>query len=165
MLIAVAGIVALLVLIVGWKCRVVVPDGGAAVVERLGRFHQTLPPGTHFIAPFIDRVRSNRPTLVAQETLAGTAISYDNIPLRVESTFRWKIVDPQKADTAASDLDAFVRGVMQSQQREWVGKRAWADIRETTRELESDVVRAAGDAVSAAGVQILEMTVQRVDRA
>lgn len=35
--------------------RVRVPEGNFAVIERLGKFHQVLPPGKHFILPAIDK--------------------------------------------------------------------------------------------------------------
>ena len=34
----------------------VVPDDSAYVVERLGRYLRTLPPGLHVLVPVIDRV-------------------------------------------------------------------------------------------------------------
>lgn len=36
---------------------VAVPEGRAAVIERLGRFRTVLGPGRHFVVPFADRVR------------------------------------------------------------------------------------------------------------
>ncbi|WP_328616147.1 SPFH/Band 7/PHB domain protein [Amycolatopsis sp. NBC_00355] len=35
-----------------------VPEGRAAVIERLGRFRTVLGPGRHFVLPFADRVRT-----------------------------------------------------------------------------------------------------------
>lgn len=47
---------ALLTLLVSFLVvRVRVPEGSFAVIERLGKFHQVLPPGKHFILPLIDR--------------------------------------------------------------------------------------------------------------
>ncbi|MGW4522171.1 SPFH domain-containing protein [Amycolatopsis sp. NPDC004378] len=37
---------------------VAVPEGRAAVIERLGRFRAVLGPGRHFVVPFADRVRA-----------------------------------------------------------------------------------------------------------
>ncbi len=37
---------------------VVVPEGRAAVIERLGKFRVVLGPGRHFVAPFADSVRA-----------------------------------------------------------------------------------------------------------
>nr|MCR5416869.1 peptidase [Pseudobutyrivibrio sp.] len=58
-------VVLVLVLIaVGFGIRIV-PQGYVFVIERLGKYHNTLGPGFHVIIPFIDRV-SKRVSLKEQ---------------------------------------------------------------------------------------------------
>lgn len=142
-----------------------VPDDMAYVVERLGRYHRTLTSGPHFIAPVLDRVAFRHSLLEKRGELSDTGISYDNLPVRIASTFRWRIVDPRKASYDVADLTEYVTGVVRSRQREWLGRNAWEDIRETTRQLEADVARAAGEDTARAGVELVEINVQRVERA
>ena len=99
----IAGVVVLFLVIVALKCTVVVPADTAFIVDRLGRYHRTLTPGRHFVAPFVDRVGSRFTTLTARGQLAESAITQDNVPVRVESTFRWRIVDPARAAVGAAE--------------------------------------------------------------
>lgn len=142
-----------------------VPDDMAYVVERLGRYHRTLTSGSHVIAPFLDRVAFRHSLLARRGELADTGISYDNLPVRVTSTFRWRVVDPRKASYEVADVNDYITGVVRSRQREWLARHAWEDIRETTRQLKSDVARAAGEDAARVGVELVEVSVQRVERA
>lgn len=142
----------------------VVPEGHAYVVERLGRYHRTLTAGRYVLLPFLDRVAHQYSLRPRAGDLSDVCISRDNLPLRIESTYRWEIVDAREAAYAAADVKEYVAGVLRSAQREWIGRHAWKDIRESTRQLESDVVRAAQEPAARAGVRLLELSVQRVDR-
>ena len=160
----VLGVVVLFGIILFSKSWIRVPDGMAFVVGRLGQYERTLPAGTHFVMPFIDHVASRHSLVPKSGEIADTAISYDNLPVRIASTFRWRIVDARKASYEVADVTEYVTGVVRSRQREWLGRHAWKDIQETTRQLESDVARAAGEDAARAGVEIVEVTVQRVER-
>ena len=141
-----------------------VPDDMAYVVERLGRYHRTLTSGSHFLTPVFDRVAFRHSLLPQHGEIADTAISHDNLPVRITSSFRWRIVDAQKASYDVASVTDFVAGVIKTRQREWLGRHAWEDIRETTRQLEADVARAAGEDAARIGVEIAEVSVARVER-
>lgn len=142
-----------------------VPDDMAYVVERLGRYHRTLTAGTHLLTPVLDRVSFRHSLLEKRGEIADTAISYDNVAVPITSSFRWRIVDAQKASYAVASIDEYMTGVVKARQREWLGRHAWKDIRETTRQLEADVARAAGEDAARVGAEIVDVSVQSVERA
>ncbi len=152
----VLAVVVIFFIVLTLKHIVVVPDGSAAVVERLGQFHRTLPPGKHFIAPFIDRVASRTSVAPQLAQITDTAISLDNVPVTVYTQFRWQIVDVKQATQATPDIAAFILGVMRAQQREWIARHR-AD--EPTLQLEADVQRAANEAAASAGVRVVDVRV------
>ena len=92
---------------------VIVPADSAYVVERLGRYHRTLPAGFHVVMPVLDAVRFRFSLLPKDEELSGTCITLDNVPVTITSTFRWQIADPQKAAYAAANLGDYARGIVQ----------------------------------------------------
>lgn len=141
-----------------------VPDGMAYVVERLGHYRCTLTSGTHFLAPFLDGVSFRHSLLPKQGEIADTAVSHDNLPVRIVSTFRWRIVDARKASYDVHSVDEYMTAVVTTRQREWLGRHAWNDIRETTRQLEADVTRAAGADAARVGAELIEVSVQSVER-
>ena len=157
-------VVAVFALILASKVMIVVPKDSVFVVERLGAYRATLTPGLHFIAPFIDRIAYRHSMLPKFEQFTDHAISRDNVPFSITSAFRWEIAEPRRATYATHDLHAFVTGVVRAQQREWVANHSSDDVRAATRQLEADVARAATSAAESAGVRIVEMTVQQVER-
>lgn len=161
----VLGVIILFGIVVFLKSGIRVPDDTVFVVERLGQYQRTLPAGTHFVAPFIDHVASRHSLLPRSSEIADTAISHDNLPMSITSTIRWRIVDARKASYEAANVGDYVTGVIKARQREWLGRHAWEDIRETTRALEGDVARAAGEDAARVGVELVEVSVQRVERA
>src|SRR5699024_7417540 len=51
-------LVAVFVIVAIAKSIKIVPQAGALIVERLGRYQSTMYAGLHFLIPFVDRVRS-----------------------------------------------------------------------------------------------------------
>jgi regulator of protease activity HflC (stomatin/prohibitin superfamily) len=147
------------------RTMTVVPADSAYVVERLGRYHRTLTAGVQIITPFIDAIRFRYSLLPKDERLAGNAITLDNVAVAITSTFRWQIADAQQAAYATADVTDFVRGVVQSAQRQCISERPWDDLRETTRELQQCVLRAAAGPAAQAGLKIEHHDVERVERA
>lgn len=101
--VAAVALVAVLVAIVLANV-VVVPQGHAYVVERLGRYLQTLPAGLHILFPFVDRVASRH--RLTEETLAVPRAEYrtrDGAVVAVDATVTFRIVDAERATYAAAD--------------------------------------------------------------
>jgi regulator of protease activity HflC (stomatin/prohibitin superfamily) len=49
--------------------------------------------------------------------------------------------------------------------RQAIGERSWDDARETTRELQSAILRAAEKPASDAGAQLADVDVKKIERA
>ena len=159
-----AAVILIIGAVVTMRSVIVVRDGSAYVVERLGRYHRTLPAGIHVLTPFVDAVRFHYSLAPADEQLTDNCITLDNVPVTITSTFRWQIADAQKAAYAAADVKDYVRGVVQSAQRRCISERRWKDLPETTRELQQCVLRAAAEPAAQGGVKIIEHDVGKIDR-
>jgi regulator of protease activity HflC (stomatin/prohibitin superfamily) len=76
----------------------VIPQGYQAIVERLGRFHSILEPGSFFLVPGIDRITHYFPLhQVSLHTRPKEVLTQDLIPVHIASRIRVAIVDPKKA--------------------------------------------------------------------
>jgi regulator of protease activity HflC (stomatin/prohibitin superfamily) len=77
---------------------VIVPEGGAAVIERGGRFRTVLGPGRHFVHPFADKVRARcdlgRQILSCPPHAVSTA---DGQEVEVGFEIGFTITDPRRA--------------------------------------------------------------------
>ncbi|MFZ6027069.1 MAG: SPFH domain-containing protein [Chloroflexota bacterium] len=89
----------------------IVPEYKRAVIFRLGRYVGVYGPGLMFIVPVIDReilvdLREQTCSLTAQH-----AITADNVPLMVDLTWRYRVVDPEKRVLEVADPDNALRQV------------------------------------------------------
>ncbi|HNI90577.1 MAG TPA: SPFH domain-containing protein, partial [Leptospiraceae bacterium] len=82
----------------------IVPAQEVLIVERLGRYHQTLNAGLHFLIPFIDKVTYSH-TLKEQaiEVQPQICITKDNVQVKVDGVLYLKILDAQKASYGIED--------------------------------------------------------------
>ena len=67
------GVIALLVLVLLVKGIIVVPEGRAKIVERLGRRSKTIYPGINIIIPFVDRVKVIKESVTTK--VKGSSVS------------------------------------------------------------------------------------------
>lgn len=155
-------IVAVILFIVVLRHIKVVPADSAYVVERLGRYQATLPPGLHVLVPFVDRIAHRYSLAPMDEELTESAISLDNVPVSVTLAIRWQIVDAERAAYASASVIEFVKGIVRTALREAVGRTNYDELRESTREIQSAIVRVpAGQA----GVKVVAAEVKKIGRA
>ena len=86
-------IVLLIVIVLGIK---IIPQSRAKVVERLGRYHETLQTGVHYVIPFIDRV-ANDVTLkeIVKDFAPQPVITKDNVTMQIDTVVYFQITDPK----------------------------------------------------------------------
>jgi regulator of protease activity HflC (stomatin/prohibitin superfamily) len=76
----------------------VVKQQQMVVVERLGKYNRTLDPGLNFLAPFIDRVRTN---VDMREQVVSfppqPVITADNLVVSIDTVLYFRVVDPVRA--------------------------------------------------------------------
>jgi len=86
-------IVVLVIIVLGIK---IIPQSRAKVVERLGRYHETLQTGVHYVIPFIDRV-ANDVTLkeIVKDFAPQPVITKDNVTMQIDTVVYFQITDPK----------------------------------------------------------------------
>ncbi len=89
----VIGIILLIIAIVGIK---VIPQSRARVVERLGKYYDTLQTGIHYIVPFIDRVASDVSLKeIVKDFAPQPVITKDNVTMHIDTVVYFQITDPK----------------------------------------------------------------------
>ena len=87
-----AAVLVLLVLVLVSKAIILVPQGEAAVIERLGRYTRTLSGGLAFVIPFIDRVREKVDTRERMVTFPPQAvITEDNLTVAIDTVVTFQV--------------------------------------------------------------------------
>jgi regulator of protease activity HflC (stomatin/prohibitin superfamily) len=132
-------VVALLVLLVIYRTAVVVPQQSAYVVERLGRYENTLEAGFHVIAPFIDAIRHKHS--LAEQTLAVPTEgcrTRDDRQVWIAGAVAMKITNARKASYEVADYRAAIQQL------------ARTTVRQRVADVELDRLHADRDALCAA---------------
>ncbi len=96
-----AGAIALIVLavfllIIAFTAVRIVPQAKAGIVERLGRYQRTLPPGLALVVPFMDRVK---PLIDLREQVVSfppqPVITEDNLVVGIDTVIYFTVTDPK----------------------------------------------------------------------
>lgn len=108
------GVLILLVIIFGvilTRSIRIIPQASAGIVERLGRYHRTLPAGLTIIIPFIDRLR---PLIDLRERVVSfppqPVITEDNLVVSIDTVIYFQVTDPK---SATYEIENFIQGIEQ----------------------------------------------------
>lgn len=101
----------------------IVPQGQQWIVERLGKYKQTLGAGLNVVVPYIDRVAyrlSNKDQIL--EVPSQDVITKDNAVVTVNAICFVKIADPQKAAYGVEDYEEATSALAMTSLRATIGK-------------------------------------------
>jgi regulator of protease activity HflC (stomatin/prohibitin superfamily) len=135
---------------------VIVPQQRAYVVERLGRFSQTLPAGLAFLIPFVDRVayvHSLKEEAIAIQS--QTAITRDNVTITIDGVLYVRITDPYAASYGVSDPFYALTQLAQTAMRSELGQITLDDCFKEREALNAKIVATINQAARAWGTECL----------
>ncbi|HQY46093.1 MAG TPA: SPFH domain-containing protein [Usitatibacteraceae bacterium] len=153
-------LIAMIVVVIIEGIRVV-PQQNAWVVERLGKFHETLLPGLNLIVPFIDRV-AYRHSLkeVPLDVPEQVCITKDNTQLAVDGIIYFQVVDPKLASYGTSDYVLAITQLAQTTLRSEVGKMELDKTFESRDEINRQIVAVLDDAGRTWGIKVLRYEIK-----
>ncbi len=106
-----------------WKGVRIVPQGEEWIVERLGKFNQTLTPGLTIIVPYIDKVAYKVITKdIILDVPEQEVITKDNVVIITNAIAFIKVTDPIKAVYGVVDFAEAIRQLVQTTLRSITGE-------------------------------------------
>ena len=153
-------LIALIVVLIIEGIRVV-PQQQAWVIERLGKFHEVLPPGFNVIVPFMDRV-AYRHSLkeVPLDIPEQVCITKDNTQLAVDGIIYYQVSDPKLASYGSSDYVLAISQLAQTALRSEVGKMEMDKSFESRDEINHRVVSVLDEAGRTWGIKVLRYEIK-----
>jgi regulator of protease activity HflC (stomatin/prohibitin superfamily) len=107
----VAGVIAILVVIILFRTVRIIPQARAGLVERLGRYHRTLDAGLALVIPFVDRLR---PLVDLREQVVSfppqPVITEDNLVVSIDTVVYYQVTE---AKAATYEIANFITGIEQ----------------------------------------------------
>ena len=105
------GVLILLIVVVVARSVALIPEGEAAVIERLGRYTRTVSGGLTLLIPFIDRIRAKVDTRERVFSFPPQAvITQDNLTVAIDTGVTFQVNEPERA---IYGVDNYIVGVEQ----------------------------------------------------
>ena len=141
----------------------VVPQQQAWVVERLGKYNETLGAGLHILWPFLDTVRYKHSLKeIALDVPEQVCITKDNVQVAVDGVLYFKILNPERASYGISDYSWAIQQLAQTNLRSEIGKIDLDRTFEERTNINSQVVQEVDKASESWGVKVLRYEIKNI---
>lgn len=141
----------------------IVPQQQVWIVERLGKFHQQMSAGLHFIIPFIDAVRYRHSLKeFVLDIPAQICITRDNVSVHIDGIIFFRVMDPQRASYGISDYEQGVIQLAQTTLRSEIGKTDLDKTFEEREKINNAVIVAIEYATEPWGVKVLRYEIKSI---
>lgn len=156
-------VLAVLTVIILIKTAVVVPQRSEFVVERLGKYSQTLGAGFHILIPFLDRIAYKRS--LKEEVMdipSQICITRDNVSVEIDGVIYLQVQDSKMSAYGIVNYRIAASQLAQTSLRSAIGK---IDLDKTFEERETinqQVVAAVDEAAQNWGVKVLRYEIKDI---
>ena len=154
---------ALLLLWLGSRTAIVVPQQSAYVVERLGQYAKTLTAGLHFLVPVYHVIRY-RHSLKEQaiDIPAQVCITRDNVQVHVDGILYLKVLNAERASYGISDYLFAITQLAQTTLRSEIGKIELDRTFEERMHINLQVVNELDKATEPWGIKVLRYEIKNI---
>ncbi|HEB51593.1 MAG TPA: paraslipin [Desulfobulbus sp.] len=145
------------------KTAVVVPQRNEYVIERLGKYRDTLSAGFHILIPFLDRVAYKRS--LKEEPIdipAQTCITADNVTMEVDGVLYLQVINARQSAYGIEDYRFAAIQLAQTSLRSAIGKITLDNTFEARETLNQQVVDALDEAAQNWGVKVLRYEIKDI---
>lgn len=155
--------VIILFIVLTRKSLQVVSQSEEYVIERFGRYSQTLNAGFNFIVPFIDRVAHRVSILERQlDSFTISVITRDNVEIKLETSVFFRVLDASKSVYRIRDIDGAIQTTAESIIRSAAGKLELDEIQSAREQMAEEILRNLKGAAEIWGIEITRTEVTDV---
>jgi len=152
-----------LVLLLIAKTAVVVPQQNAYVVERLGKYQDTLGAGFHILVPFVDVIRYEHSLKeTAIDIPEQVCITRDNVQVHVDGVIYLQVLNAERASYGVSDYLFAISQLAQTTLRSEVGKIELDRTFEERSHINIEVVNELDKASEPWGIKVLRYEIKNI---
>ena len=144
-----------------YKTFKIVPQQNAWVVERLGKYYETLGPGLHFIMPFVKRVAYKHSLKeIPLDVPSQVCITRDNTQLQVDGVLYFQVTDAKLASYGSSNYLMAISQLAQTTLRSVIGKLELDKTFEERATINHSVIASIDEAAMNWGVKVLRYEIK-----
>lgn len=161
--IIVIGVLAVIIIILLIKTAIIVPQRSEFVIERLGKYRQSLSAGFHILVPFLDKVAYKRS--LKEEVMdipSQDCITTDNVTVSVDGILYIQVIDSKLSAYGIDDYKFAAGQLAQTSLRSVIGKIELDRTFEERDSLNQQVVFAIDEAAQNWGVKVLRYEIKDI---
>lgn len=142
----------------------IVPQGYKWVVQRLGKYSQTLEPGLNLIIPYVDNVAYKVTTKdIVLDIPSQEVITRDNVVIIANAVAYINIVRPDKAVYGIEDYEYGIRNLVQTSLRSIVGEMDLDSALSSRDEIKAKLKLAISEDISDWGITLKTVEIQDIN--
>ncbi|MGD9732676.1 MAG: SPFH domain-containing protein [Desulfamplus sp.] len=159
----VMGILSIIAIVLLLKTAVIVPQRSEFIIERLGRYSNSLGAGFHILIPFFDKVSYKRS--LKEEVLdiaSQECITKDNVSVAVDGVLYIQVIDSKLSAYGIDDYKKAAAQLAQTSLRSVIGRIELDRTFEERETLNQQVVSAIDEAAENWGVKVLRYEIKDI---
>ena len=142
----------------------IVPQGSKHVVQRLGKYHRTLPPGLNIIIPYIDIVAYKVTTKdIVLDIPSQEVITRDNAVIIANAVAYINIISPEKSVYGVEDYRLAIQNLVQTSLRSIVGEMDLDDALSSRDQIKAKLKAAISDDIADWGITMKTVEIQDIN--
>ena len=151
----ITSLIVLFAILVIFKGIKVVPQSKVYVIERFGKYTQTLSAGLNFIIPFLDTVAHKISILERQlPEFEISVITRDNVEVRLEATVFYRVVDAAASVYRIQEIDNAIHTAATSIERSAAGKLELDELQSSRESMNLEIATNLQGAATIWGIEI-----------
>ena len=156
-------IVALVVFTV-YKGVRIVPQGYKWIVQRLGKYQQTLEPGLNIIIPYVDDVAYRVTTKdIVLDIPSQEVITRDNVVIIANAVAYINIVQPERAVYGIEDYELGIRNLVQTSLRSIIGEMDLDNALSSREEIKALLKNSISEDIADWGITLKTVEIQDIN--
>ncbi len=142
----------------------IVPQGYKWIVQRLGKYNQTLEPGLTLIIPFVDTVAYKVTTKdIVLDIPSQEVITRDNVVIIANAVAYINIVRPDKAVYGIEDYEYGIRNLVQTSLRSIIGEMDLDNALSSRDEIKALLKHAISEDIADWGITLKTVEIQDIN--
>lgn len=141
----------------------IVPQGFKWIVQRLGKYHQTLEPGLNFIIPYVDNVAYKVTTKdIVLDIPSQEVITRDNVVIIANAVAYINIVHPERAVYGIESYEQGIRNLVQTSLRSIIGDMDFDSALSSRDQIKAALKMSISDDIADWGITLKTVEIQDI---